>query len=135
MSDDETTKKPKVFLAKPPKKVNEMTEDEMYAWAHQLSERLKPDEGRRTQVSDDVAELNAGKITVQQLGERWAARTWLPIHPRLTDPVGIAALEACDGFGPDGSWSEVDNLFAKGVLSRADYFAVSKVIDEEKSKG
>lgn len=40
MSDD---KQPKVFLAKPPKKVSEMSETERLEWAAQLSPRLKPD--------------------------------------------------------------------------------------------
>lgn len=41
MSDDK--QQPKVFLAKPPKKVSEMTEAERLTWAAQLSPRLKPD--------------------------------------------------------------------------------------------
>jgi uncharacterized protein YqgQ len=87
-----------------------------------------------TQVTDDVAELNAGTITTKQLGVRWAARTWLPIHPEVTDAVKVAALEVDDAFGPSGSWWEVEELLAKGVISRADYSAVNKVIEKEKSK-
>ena len=43
MSDDET-KKPKVFLSKPPMKVIEMTDDEILAWVRPSVERLKPDD-------------------------------------------------------------------------------------------
>lgn len=88
-----------------------------------------------TQVADDVAELNAGTITVQQLGERWAARKWESSVPSgSTNATTVAAVETDDAFGPDGSWFEVDRLMAKGTLSSVDYFAVSKIIDEQKSK-
>jgi hypothetical protein len=42
MSDEQT--KPKVVLAEPPQNWREMTEDEKYAWAAKISERLKPDD-------------------------------------------------------------------------------------------
>src|ERR1035438_1648868 len=87
-----------------------------------------------TQVTDDVAELNAGKITTKQLGERWAARTWKPVPTAPRNVLSVAAWEPDDAIGPDGSWWEVQKLFAKGVISRTDYFAVSKIIDKEKSK-
>jgi hypothetical protein len=91
--------------------------------------------GRRvTQVTDDVADLNSGKITPQQLGERWAARTWLPIHPKVTSVHDVAALEVDDAFGPDGSWWEVKALVARGVISRADYSAINKTYEQIKSK-
>jgi hypothetical protein len=41
MSDDN---KPKVFLVEPPQNWSEMTDDEKYAWAAKLSDRLKPDD-------------------------------------------------------------------------------------------
>lgn len=88
-----------------------------------------------TQVSDDVAELNDGTITVKQLGERWAARKWKSSVPSGSTTVAtVAAVETDDSFGPDGSWSEVDRLMAKGTLSSTNYFAVSKIIDKEKAK-
>jgi hypothetical protein len=151
---DETTEKPEVFLAKPPKKVGEMTEEEKFAWVQPLAERLKPTAGRktqvskrlkptarrRTQVSDDVAELNAGKITVQELGERWAARTWIPSGPPPTrDVLEIAAREASDYMGPDGSWYEVEIQLAKGTLSRDNYRTINRIMEqkffEAKAKG
>lgn len=140
MSDDnETTKKTLAFLAKPPKKISEMTDEEMLAWAQQLADRLDPNAGRHTPVFDDVLELNAGKITTQQLGERWAARTWLPIIKGPRTVEAVAALEASDflGDGATGTWYEVENLRG-GVLSDADYSAVWEVmaaIYEERSKG
>jgi hypothetical protein len=83
-----------------------------------------------TQVADDVAELNEGKITVQQLGERWAARSWIPVPSAPRTAEATAAIEPDDTFGPPGSWSEVQTLFAKGLLSRSDYFEVIGVIDK-----
>jgi hypothetical protein len=64
MSDDnETTKKASIFLAKPPKKISEMTDEEKLAWARQLADRLDLNAWRHTPVFDDVVELNADKIT------------------------------------------------------------------------
>lgn len=84
-----------------------------------------------TQVTDDVAELNSGKITIQQLAQRWSNRTWIPDLPTTSrTPISINEIETADVFGPDGSWWEVQKLFAKGIISRDDYFAVNRVMDQ-----
>jgi hypothetical protein len=44
MSDDETTTKPKVFLAKPPLNWGEMTQEEKLTWSEKLAQTLKPDD-------------------------------------------------------------------------------------------
>lgn len=87
-----------------------------------------------TQVTDDVAELNAGKITVQQLGERWAARTWVqaPAVPRNAET--IAAIETADAMGPPGSWTDVGDIFAKGILSLADFIELNDIVYKIKKK-
>lgn len=87
-----------------------------------------------TLVRDEVAELNAGKITAKQLGERWATRKWAPITktPRTVD--AISEIETDSFFGTDNSWSEVEDLYSYGVLSRADYAVISTTIDRAKGR-
>jgi hypothetical protein len=87
-----------------------------------------------TRISDDVAELRTGTITVQQLGERWASKPFLPGPTAPRNALAVAAWELDDTIGPDGSWDEVQRLCDKGMMSRTDYFAVSGVIDQIKSK-
>jgi hypothetical protein len=87
-----------------------------------------------TLVSDDVAEFNSGKITIEQLGARWAARKWTPVPMAARDALSIAAWEPDDAIGPDGSWFEVDKLVAQGILSQSDCFAVSKIMQDIKAK-
>jgi hypothetical protein len=45
VSNNDKRLKPRYILAKPPKKVSEMTEEEMRAWAEELAQglKLKPD--------------------------------------------------------------------------------------------
>jgi hypothetical protein len=43
MSDnDDANKQPLVFLSKPPKKINEMTDEERAAYAEKLAQKLNP---------------------------------------------------------------------------------------------
>lgn len=152
MGDDETIKKHLDFLARPPKRVNQMTPAEVSEWAEQLAERLNPANRSSThipkrpavvpeppsQVTNDVAELNAGKITAQQLGERWAVREWPSIIKGPRTVEAIAALEAADFMGATGTWHEVEELRQRGVLSATDYDAICEVmhgIHEERANG
>jgi hypothetical protein len=85
-----------------------------------------------TQVADELAELHSGKITLEQLGTLWAARTWSPVPQAPRDPVGMAAWEPCDSFGGDGTWDEVVRRQVMGELSWNDYLALSRIVYDAK---
>ena len=57
-----------------------------------------------TILSDDVADLRSGKLTLDQLTNKWIARDWSPVYSPARNVLDVSSLELDEAVGGDGTW-------------------------------
>jgi hypothetical protein len=72
-----------------------------------------------TQAQKELAEYKAGTITLDQLAQIWAARSW-------DTPDIEHGFDAVGELGGPGTWDEVLSFMLTGQLSDAEYQVISE---------
>ena len=81
-----------------------------------------------TALSDDVSDLRSGKLSLDELIDKWAIRAWAPM-PSVTNAIEVNEIEADRGMGGDDTWDEVVRMRLTGVLSPNEYTTISESIE------
>ena len=76
----------------------------------------------KSEVTALLDRLAAGEVTVEEVAENFAARTWPASRPAATSYEEAARREWQDPEpAPTGSWEEVEAAYACGQISIEDY--------------
>jgi hypothetical protein len=87
-----------------------------------------------SEVSELIAALQNGRMTLDQVAERFRQRSW----PRRTTPLPTTYLERAAAIQQDpepyrsGSWDDVAAAHQAGMLSDAEYEVLSEAVAESK---
>jgi hypothetical protein len=85
-----------------------------------------------TEVTELIAALRNGSLSLEEVAERFRERTW----PRTRKPAPASYLElaadALEDPRPDvpGSFDEVTTAYDRGELTRAQYRALAEAVAE-----
>lgn len=87
-----------------------------------------------TILSDDVADLRSGKLTLDQLTNKWIARDWSPVYSPARNVLDVSSLELDEAVGGDGTWHEVVKMRLAGQLSPDEFRHISSSINAARGR-